>query len=196
MGGMFFGVDPDATTYYQKYVAPWFNLPSFSIGIFVLGMFSYLASAYLIGESGDKETRNFYMRCAQKTNLTMLIAGALVFLLAQMSRHPLLTIFFTNPVSDICFFAATVLTLILWRKIKRGEFTEWTIRLIAGSQVGFVLLAWFAVIFPNVLFYRDGTQLSLLDAAGTGCNDQCFGLVTYFGCVTFFTYPLLSYSGF
>jgi cytochrome bd ubiquinol oxidase subunit II len=162
MGGMFFGVDPDAPTYYQKYVASWFNFPSLSIGIFVLSMFSYLASVYLIGESDDKATRDYYVRCAQRTSIILLIAGAAVFLLAQYSPHPLIRIFFTDPASITFFSAATVLTIIFWQRILRGEFTEWTIRLIAGSQVGLVLLAWLAVIFPNVLFYSNGQRLSLL----------------------------------
>jgi cytochrome d ubiquinol oxidase subunit II len=165
MGGMFFGVDPHATTYYQKYVAPWFNLPSLTIGIFVLSMFAYLASVFLIGESDDKTTRNYYIRYARKTSAILLIAGALVFFMAQFSCHPLLRLFFTNPASIICFIAATILTLIFWHRMLRGEFSEWTIRIIAGSQVGLVLLAWLAVIFPYVLFYRDGTQLSLLESA-------------------------------
>ena len=67
VGGMFFGVNPDAPTYYQKYVTSWFNFPSFSVGIFVLSMFAYLASVYLIGESDDKDTRNYYIQYAQKT---------------------------------------------------------------------------------------------------------------------------------
>jgi len=191
MGGMFFGVNPHATTYFQKYVTSWFNLPSLSIGIFVLGMFSYLASVYLIGESHDKETRNFYIRCAQKTSLMMLMAGALVFLLAQFSPHPLLKIFFTNPLSNVCFLIATILVLIFWRSMLRGNFTEWTIRLIAGSQICFVLLAWAAVIFPNVLFYNDGTQLSLLDAAAPAATMNVLGLSLLLGSLLFL--PILYY---
>ena len=155
MGGMFFGVNPDAPSYYQKYVTSWFNFLSFSVGIFVLSMFSYLAGAYLIGEADDQATRNYYIRYAQKTSVILVLAGALVFFLAQFSRHPLFKIFFTNPVSVICFAAATVLTIVFWQRIGQGKFTERTIRFIAGSQIGFVLLAWLAMISPNVLFYKD-----------------------------------------
>ncbi len=165
MGGMFFGVDPQAPTYFQKYITSWFNWPSFALGIFVLSLFMYLASVYLIGESEDPETRKFYTGCCQKASLTMLLAGLLVFLLAQGSPHPLLAPFFTNPVSVTCFAAASVFTLIFWQKIRRGRLTEWSIRVLAGLQVSLVLLAWLAVIFPNVLFYRGGARLSLLDAA-------------------------------
>jgi len=135
VGGMFFGVDPDAPTYYQKYVASWFNFSSFSVGILVLSMFTYLASVYLIGESDDKDTRDAYIQFAKKTNVILFIAAALAFLLAQDSRHPLFGIFITNPASIICFFAFIILTMIFWQKTLRGEFTDWTIRVIAGSQL-------------------------------------------------------------
>jgi cytochrome bd ubiquinol oxidase subunit II len=165
VGGMFFGVNPDAPTYYQKYVTSWFNFFSFSVGLFVLSLFIYLASVYLIGESEDKDTRNYYIQCAQRTNVAVFMTGALVFLLAQTVRHPLLEIFITNPVSIACFAAFVILTIVFWQRILRGKFTDWTIRVIAGSQVGFVLFAGFAMIFPNVLFYTNGTQLSLLVTA-------------------------------
>ncbi len=45
IGGMMLGVDPNAPTYYQKYIRPWFNLFSFSIGLFILSIFTYLGSA-------------------------------------------------------------------------------------------------------------------------------------------------------
>jgi len=191
MGGMFFGVNPNAPTYYQRYVASWFNLPSFSVGIFVLSMFAYLASVYLIGESNEKSTREYYIHCAQKTGMAMLIAGVLVFLLAQFTHHSLLRVFFTNPASMTCFAAATILTLIFWKEMHQGEFKEWKIRLIAGSQVSLVLLAWLAVIFPNVLFYRDGTQLSLLEAAAPTATINILAWSLMIGSLLFL--PILYY---
>ena len=191
MGGMFYGVSSDASTYYQKYVTPWFNFFSFSVGIFVLSLFAYLASVYLIGESEDKDARDCYFRCAQKTSVILAFAGALVFLLAQFIHHPLFKIFFTNPASITCFTAAIILTLIFWQKISRGKFTQWGIRLIAGSQVGLVLLAWLAVIFPNVLFYRDGAGLSLLDAAAPDATINILAWSLIIGAIFFL--PVLYY---
>jgi cytochrome bd ubiquinol oxidase subunit II len=191
MGGMFFGVDSGAPTYYKKYVTSWFNFPSFSVGIFVLSIFTYLASVYLIGESDVKETRDYYIRWAQKTSVILVFSGALVFFLAQFSSHPLLRVFFTNPASIICFVAAVVLTIIFWKKILKGEFTHWTIRIIAGSQVGLVLSAWLAVIFPNVMFYKDGTQLSLLASAAPIATINVLGWSLIFGSLLFL--PILYY---
>jgi len=191
MGGMFFGVDPQAPTYYQKYVASWFNWPSFSVGLFVLSIFVYLASVYLIGETDDKVMRGQYIRCAQTTNVVLLIMGALVFILAGLSHHPLFRIFFTNPLSAGCFAASGILTLIFWKKILWGGYTEWTIRLMAGSQMGLVLLAWLAVIFPNVLFYSDGSHLSLLDAAAPAATVTVLGWSLSIGAFLFL--PVLYY---
>jgi len=185
VGGMFFGVNPNAPTYYQKYVTSWFNFPSFSVGILVLSMFAYLASVYLIGESDDKDTRDYYIQCAKRTQGMVFIAGTLAFLLAQGSRHPLFGIFVADPVSIISFSAFIILTVILWQKILRGKFTDWTIRLIAGSQVGLVLIAGFAMIFPNVLFYTDGTGLSLLNAAAPTATIDVLAWSLIIGAVLF-----------
>jgi cytochrome d ubiquinol oxidase subunit II len=164
MGGMFFGVDAHGGNYWQTYMSSWCNWPSLAIGIFVLSMFTYLANVYLIGETEDKAVKDYYIRLAQKTSVMMLVAGALVFVLAQASSHPLFVLFFSNPTSIACFIMATILTLVFWYKIRRGKLTEWGIRLLAGTQVGFILLAWLAVIFPNVLFYKDGLPLSIWQA--------------------------------
>ena len=191
VGGMFFGVNPDAPTYYQRYVTSWFNFPSLSVGILVLSMFAYLASVYLIGESDDKDTRDCYIHFAQKTNVILFVAGALAFLLAQDSRHPLFRIFITNRLSIICFSAFIILTIIFWQKIIRGNFTDWTIRLIAGSQIGFVLFAGFAMIFPNVLFYTNGNRLSLLTSAAPTATINVLAWSLIIGAVLFL--PFLYY---
>lgn len=191
MGGMFFGVDPNAPTYYQKYVTSWFNFPSFSVGIFVSSMFAYLASAYLIGESDDREVRSYYIQCAQKTNVLMLITGFLVFVFAQLSNHPLLTAFFTNPASIICFVAATILTINIWQMIFQGKVTAWKIRLMAGAQVGFVLMAWLAIISPNILFYKDGSKLSLINSAAPNATINILAWSLIIGALLFL--PILFY---
>jgi cytochrome d ubiquinol oxidase subunit II len=191
MGGMFLGVDQGADSYYQKYVASWFNPFSFSVGIFVLGLFSYLASVYLIGEAEDKEAKDHYVHCAQITHVIVIISGAMVFLMAHFTRHPLLRTFFTHPESVLCFVAAFVLALTFWQKVLRGPLTEWAIRLIAGAQVGLILLAWFSVIFPDVLFYTDGSSLSLLAAAAPPVTTAILGWSLIVG--TCFFLPILYY---
>ena len=191
LGGMFFGVNPDAPTYYQRYITSWFNLPSFSIGFFVLSLFAYLASVYLVGETGEKVARGYYIRYAQKTSVVMLLSGVLVFLLSETTNHPLIKIFFSNPTSVICFMFATVLTIIFWLNIKRGKMTEWTIRLIAGSQVAFVLFAWLAVIFPIVLFYRNGAKLSIIDSAAPFVTINILAWALILGSLLFL--PILYY---
>jgi cytochrome d ubiquinol oxidase subunit II len=165
LAGMFFGIDPDATDYYHKYISSWFNFPCFIVGVFVVTVFTYLASVYLIGEAGDKASRDYYFRCTQKTSLIMLATGALVFVFAEQSPHYLLPLFFSNPLSLFCFVSASFLTLIFWQNMRLRLLTGWSIRLVAGAQVALVLGAWFAITYPTVLFYKNGDMLSLLRSA-------------------------------
>jgi cytochrome d ubiquinol oxidase subunit II len=191
IGGMIIGVDPSTTTYYQKYVQPWFNLFSFSIGIFVLSIFSYLASVYLIGETKDTVDQRGYIRRAKITNAILLIAGAVVFLLAETSGHHLFLSFFTNPISVTCFTLATIMTIVFWRKIMQRDISVWNIRFVAGFQVTLVLVAWLAIIFPNVLFYTDGTALSLFEAAAPPATINILAWALLIGSLIFL--PVLLY---
>jgi cytochrome bd ubiquinol oxidase subunit II len=191
MGGMFFGVNTHAPTYYQRYVASWLNYSSFSIGILVLSLFAHLASVYLIGESDDKDARGCYIHYARMTNMIVLIAGALVLLIAQMSNHFLLKMLIGNPASMVCLSGYLIFTVIFRQSISRGKFNDWMIRIIAGAQVGLVLFSGLALIFPNVLFYADGTQLSLFAAAAPGATINVLAWSLMTGALIFL--PILYY---
>lgn len=191
IGGVMLGVDPQAATYYGKFVAPWCNVFSFSIGFFVLCLFTYLGSVYLIGETQDRTVRDYYIKKARQTNIVLLISGAMVFLLAEIHGHHLLKSFFTNPVSACCFLVATVITLVFWRNILAGTVDVWHSRFLAAMQVALVLIAWLMLIYPNVLFYKNGDALSLFDAAAPDVTIQILGWSLIAGSALFL--PMLYY---
>jgi cytochrome bd-type quinol oxidase subunit 2 len=57
--------------------------------------------------------------------------------------------------------------------------------------VGFVLFSGLAVIFPNALFYTDGTQLSLFDAAAGDSTINVLAWSLMIGALLFL--PILYY---
>ena len=191
IGGMLLGVDPQAPTYYQRYVIPWLNFFCFSVGVFVLSIFTYLASVYLIGESSDEDSRNYYIKCAQISNAVLIITGGLVFIFAELRGFHLLRMFFTNSLSTACCILAAVVTCFFWLKILRREFSDWTLRFIAASQAGLVLFAWLAVIFPNMLFYANGDHLSIFEAAAPPVTINILGWSLMIGALLFL--PILYY---
>ncbi len=151
----------------------------------------YLASVYLIGESEEPVLRNSYIKRAKITNIVLLAAGSIVFLLAEVSHHHLFRTFFTNPVSIGCFVFATVMTGMFWHKILQPKVADWDIRFVAGFQVSLVLLAWVAIIFPNVLFYTNGEKLSLFAAAAPAATIAILAWSLLLGALMFL--PVLFY---
>ena len=189
IGGMMLGVDPQATTYYQKYAAPWLNVFSFAIGVFVLSLFAYLAGIFLIGEAPEPRLKEYYRQQTKIWTIVMMTTGAAIFFLAGMQGHYLLPGFFRNPVSLLCFIFATFAAVCLWKILSTGK--AWTLRFIAGFQIGMALLAWIAAIFPNVFFYKSAPPLSLWTAAAPPSTINILGWTLILGAVFFL--PALYY---
>lgn len=142
-------VNPDATTFYEAFMAPWLNFFSFSVGLFCLVLFTFLAAVYLIGEATQEEQRNAFVRAAQRLNVTAVIVGALVFGTAQWSGLPLLNLFWESPVALSAVALATLILPFLWKSLDRAQ-VVWS-RMLGAAQVVLILLAWFWVQYPVVV---------------------------------------------
>ncbi len=164
IGGLMLGkVDTQAIGYYAKYIAPWFNLFSFSIGFFVLCIFSFLSSVFLIGETDDKDLKSYLIKKVFQSNILTVIFGGLIFVFAEWEGLTVRQHFLSNPVSLISMIFGALSLIVLWTSLKTGH--VWRSRLIAGFQLGMILSAWFVVIFPNIVFFKDGKHLTLFNSA-------------------------------
>ncbi len=135
--------------YFLNYVAPWFNYFSFSIGIFVCILFTFLASVYLIGETQDKELQKVFIRRAQIANLLAVISGAFVFIASATDHFSLIQKFTQDLWALICMLIATLLLFPLWKSLLSHQVVQ--SRILAASQVGFILMGWFKVQFPILI---------------------------------------------
>lgn len=184
IGALMLGrVDRDAATYYEKFVAPWFNLFSFSVGIFVLCLFTLLASVFLVGETPSAELKNEFIRKAKAANLWTVGMGGVVFLLAQFNGLSLLKFYLQHPVTFAGIVGATVSLYVLWKYL--DPHVVWKSRLVAGFQLLMIMGAWFVIIYPHVIFYADGTTLSLLETAAPAATLNVLGTALIIGTVIF-----------
>ena len=111
-----------------------------------------------IGETDDKNLKSYFIKKAKQSNIVTVILGGLVFVFAEYEGLILRQHFLSNPVSITSMLLATLSLVVLWMAFKTGNI--WRLRLIAGFQLGMILSAWFAVIFPNILFFTASTGFS------------------------------------
>jgi cytochrome d ubiquinol oxidase subunit II len=164
-GGLLIGRIPADLngSYYDLFIAPWFNLFCLALGVFTACLFAFLAAVYLIGEARDDEESQAFVGAARVTHIALVVAGALVFAAAAADGLPLLRMFLDSTAAMAALVLATLSLPLLWRALVR----KWVIgsRLLAGFQTLLVLGAWFWVEYPVALRYANGETLSLLGAA-------------------------------
>jgi cytochrome bd ubiquinol oxidase subunit II len=160
LGAVMLGKIPDNPngTFYHVFMAPWLNWFSIAIGIFLTLLFSWLASIYLIGESSD-ETYPLFSRTAIILFSLLTVSGLIVFIAAHYYGLHFLSKFLHSYLSMGCIIIATLLIPVMWKQIKRKS-AVWT-RLVAGMQTACILIGWFAVQFPVMVYISGGQHLTV-----------------------------------
>ncbi len=175
--------------YYETYVNPWLNVFSFAVGLFVLSIFTFLAGVFMIGEQSIGAFRLNYIRRAKISHIVMVIMGGLVFLAAELSGLNLAEKFLKNHIALVAIFLATASHGWLWLLFNIKS--AWRLRFLTGFQLLMVVVAWFAIMYPNALYYADGSALSLLEHAAPAKTLFMLSLALIIGSVIFL--PLLTY---
>lgn len=142
-------INPEAESFAEGFIDPWFNLFSFSVGLFTLILFTFLAAVYLIGETKDDAGRTAFIRSAKQLNGAAVVSGIFVFMSAEWGGLPLFSQFLNSVFSLVMVTAATAVLPFLWRSLSRAKVV--LSRILAALQVIFILLAWFWVQYPVVI---------------------------------------------
>ena len=156
-------IDTDAVGFYNIFVEPWLNLFSFSLGLFALALFVFLAAVYMIGESKTDKEADAFSSAARSLNVISVAVGVFVFTSAEMYGYPLFNNFMGSGASIILVGAATLLVPVLWWALKSEKI--WFSRLLASAQVASIMVAWFLVQMPAVVRKENGTDLTFLNSA-------------------------------
>jgi len=173
----------------EGYIAPWFNIFSISMGIFVCTLFSFIASVYLIGDSTKEEDREIFIKKAKRSTIFMVGAGALVFATAFIEDVDLARRFFTHPVSIALIIIATLTLPLLWKNLNRGS--TWTSRILAGAQLLFILGGFYAIFFPTVVNLKNSASLTLYNSAAPEITLRYLAWALIIG--SFIIFPSLYY---
>jgi cytochrome bd ubiquinol oxidase subunit II len=149
--------------FYAVFLAPWLNVFSFSLGIFIAILFTFLASLYLLGEVKDQADVIHFRKLFKALMAALVVAGLLVFLSGQYDGLSLFTMFINSPFSIAAVVLATALIPLLFRSINRKD-VLW-IRLTAGAQTVMVLIGWFMIQYPVLVRIADAPDITVQSAA-------------------------------
>jgi cytochrome d ubiquinol oxidase subunit II len=177
------------TGYFEGYLHPWINLFSISTGIFICSLFTFIASVYLVSESTDQETRELLVKKAKLTTAIMVISGALVFIFSYVEGVDFAQRFIKHPASITAIILATVALPFLWRILNKGLI--WPSRIIAGIQLFFILAAFYFIYYPEVILLKEGSNISLYNAAAPDSTLTVLGWALIVG--SFIIFPTLFY---
>jgi len=150
-------------SFYPRFVEPWFNWFSVSIGVFIVLLFAYLAAVYLAGEPTDLETRNVFIKYAKRLLIALVVFGALVFFLAEIYNISLFKKFINSWISMGCVIIATILVPMFLYALNTNKKT--LTRIISGAQTSAILIGWFGIRFPVMVEFKDTAPLTIYNSA-------------------------------
>ncbi len=188
-GSIFHGdINTTSTNFAEAYILPWFGAFQLAMGLFVVSIFSYLASIYLIGETEDPAMKRYFLRRAFTLNVSVILNGGLVFLASYLEQGNLVGRFFDNPLALICLVSATLFFLVLWSVAKSKR--TYLLRVLAAGQISFILFGWYSIYAPNALLDKAGS-LTFFEAAAPEATLKQLTFALVIGSI--FIFPSLFY---
>lgn len=176
--------------FFQFFIAPWLRVFPVAVGLFTVLLFAYLAAVFLSGEMEiEEETRKKYGSLAQRLLIAIVVAGLLVLFSSYFIATSFLQQFYRSTLNILCITLATLSIPIMWNQLNKIN-THWT-RLIAGFQVTLILLGWFAIQFPVMVYMEGGDNLTIYNTAAEPATLQALLRALIFGVLLIF--PSLFY---
>lgn len=182
-------IDHKADNFLSAYIFSWFNFFSVSVGAFTVAICAYLAAIFVIGETRNALQRNYFTLKAKEAILLVIIAGALVFTAAYFSGIPLISWIFGDIIGIVAILLASLSLITLFLNFNKGRPN--LLRMLAGFQVVMILVAATYSHYPNIVLFKDGSYLSLIEHSGTEKTIQSLGWALLLGSV--FILPFLFY---
>jgi cytochrome d ubiquinol oxidase subunit II len=150
-------------SFYERFIRPWFNLFPFSLGIFMVLLFAYLAAVYLIGESDNRSEKEQFSRYALRLLMALVFTGVLVFLFAGFNGLKLLSLYLRSWISITSVLIATLLLPVFLYALRKG--LKNLMRIIAGAQTTVILIGWFGIQYPVLVTFGNAPALTVYNTA-------------------------------
>lgn len=189
-GGMVLGrINDPPASFSDGFINPWMNLFCFSVGLFTVCIFAFLAAVYLMGEADDNNSKSLFKKIALHLNIATVLTGGLVFVTAEIDGYHLAERFFNSTFSIAAIVLTTLSLPVLWFSLNKEK---WILaRLTAGSQILFVMLAWYTINYPVVMNLGNNEYVTLTGNPAPPSTITMLALALLIGSV--FILPFLYY---
>ena len=175
--------------FYEGYIAPWLNIFSVSVGVFVTALFAFIASVYLIGEDINPEDKRIFISKARVAGIILIFAGGLVFISSELTENNFTLLFMSGWKSQALIITATLAMPFTWKVISNGM--AWLSRIFAGFQVVLILFGFYLAYFPIAVRFGNTDSLTFYNSAAPRATLSYLGCALLVGsCIIF---PLLGY---
>jgi cytochrome d ubiquinol oxidase subunit II len=160
LGAMIFGnISLDNTgSFYQRFVLPWFNVFCLFMGLFSATLFGYIAAIFMIGEATYPIEQKRYIRLSKIFLLLTCVMGISVFIAAELTEHHLFREFFKSGLSIAAFSCLILLIPVIFYLFNHPNILY--LRAAISIQVTLVMLGWFAIQFPILVYEKNGHHLT------------------------------------
>lgn len=162
-GSLLSGPLPERGDFLAYYVLPWANLASMSMGVFVIFLFCFLASLFLISETSDNELARYFRRRSLVMFAISVVVGFIVLVIHSRVPGSVIFEFFKDPRSIALFLISTLLMLPMTYFYRRRRYME--LKAIGVTQVLLVTAGGLVHQFPIIMRFESGRQLDLFNAA-------------------------------
>lgn len=184
--------------FYDVYLHPWLNWFSFSMGLFLVLLFAFLASIFTVSEIKDEKYIQYFRKISKRLLLALVLVGAMVFIAAQASGHPLFYEFLHSPVSIISVVLATIALPMFWFFLNTHN--KLMLRLTAGFQTTMIVTGWFAIQFPVLVKIKNGPDITLQSASATNSVQLYLLIALVVGVIIifpsmFYLYKVFKFTG-
>lgn len=148
-------------SFYDRFIHPWFNAFCFTLGLFVASLFGYIAAVFLIGETKEETEQKKYIRLSKIFLVITFVLGSVVFITAELISHHIFNGFFQTIISIAAFSIVLLLIPVIFYLFNHPNIL--LLRAAIAIQVTLIILGWFAIHFPVVVYEKNGNNLNLLN---------------------------------
>jgi len=149
--------------FYERFMMPWFNLFCLAVGLFIASLFAYVAATFLVGESANTDERKKYIHLSKIFLSITFMLGIFVFVTAENESHHLFHGFFKSVLSITAFSIVVLLIPVIFYLFDHPNIIF--LRATVGMQVTMVILGWFAIHYPVLVYEKNGHNLTFINTA-------------------------------
>jgi len=154
-------IDNQASNFLSAYIYSWLSWFNVSVGIFTVSICGLLAAVYSIYSVENEEDTKHLRGLAHKFTVAIFVTGGIVFGISMWQKIPLIHWIFSSWIGYTAVSLASISIVLLNISIK-NKF-DISIRILASFMVLMILFAVSYSHFPNLVLFKNGTYLSVLD---------------------------------